>query len=131
MYLQNLMSNYLTESNQKFEIEDSFKPITSIKKNTWKTFDNNLKKVYEFEKTKFLEQFVLQLIKYNRETSAEIEIRFRKNEVGIILHALSGQVSEIEIEASKDIDKIKKDVMYYYADKEWLRIRIRIRKKSK
>ena len=41
MYLQNLMSNYLTESNQKFEIEDSFKPITSIKKNTWKTFDNN------------------------------------------------------------------------------------------
>ena len=46
------------------------------------------------------------------------KIRFRKNTVGVILHSLSGQVSEIELEASKDIDKIKKDVMYYYADKE-------------
>ena len=118
MYLQNIMSNYLNESNQKFEVENSFKPIESVKKDTWESINDNLKKVYEFEKTKHLEQFIVQLIKYNRETSAEIEIRFRKNSVGVILHSLSGQVSEIELEASKDIDKIKKDVMYYYADKE-------------
>ncbi len=118
MYLQQIMSNYLTEANQKFEIEDNFKPIVKIKKDTWKTENNDLRKVYEFKKTKFLEQFIVELLKYNRETSADIEIRFRKNSVGVILHPLSGQVSEIELESSKDIDKIKKDVMYYYADKE-------------
>jgi len=118
MYLQNIMSNYLNENTNKFEVEDAFKPIKNVKKDTWESVDNNLKKVYKFEKIKHLEQFVVQLIKYNRETSSEIEIRFRKNTVGVILHSLSGQVSEIELEASKDIDKIKKDVMYYYADKE-------------
>ena len=112
------MSNYLNENANKFEVEDAFKPIKNVKKDTWESASNNLKKVYKFENKKHLEQFVVQLIKYNRETSAEIEIRFRKNSVGVILHSLSGQVSEIELESSKDIDKIKKDVMYYYADKE-------------
>ena len=39
-------------------------------------------------------------------------------QVGCIVHALSPTISEIEIEATKDLDKIKKDVMYYYADKQ-------------
>ena len=45
---------------------------------------------------------------------------FRPNyERGILIYALSPSVSEIELEAAKDIDKIKKDVMYYYADWWW------------
>jgi len=49
------MLNYLNESNQKFEVENSFKPIENIKKDTWESIDDNLKKVYKFKKTKHLE----------------------------------------------------------------------------
>ena len=35
--------------------------------------------------------------------------------IAIIIHALSPQVSEIETEAARDIDKIRKDVAYYFA----------------
>ena len=118
MYLQNIMHNYLNESSNKFEVENSFKPIMSVKKDTWNSNDSSLKKVFDFKNQKHLEYFVVELIKYKRECDADIEVRFRKNTVGIIIHALSSTISEIEIEASKDVDKIKKDVMYYYADKE-------------
>ena len=114
MYLKNIMSNYLNESNN-FEIEKNFKPIDNVKKETWSSIDDKFKKVFSFKDIKFVEQFIVQIIKYNRETSADVEFRCREYDVGIILHPLSGQISEIEIEASKDIDKIKKDVMYYYA----------------
>ena len=114
MYLQNIMSNYLNEANS-FEIEKNFKPIDNVKKETWSSIDDKLKKVFSFKDIKFVEQFIVQIIKYNRETPADIEFRCREYDVGIILHPLSSQISEIEIEASKDIDKIKKDVMYYYA----------------
>ena len=70
------------------------------------------------ENKKFLEQFVVELLKYNRECDASVEVRFYKDTVGIIIHSLSPTISEIELEATRDIDKIKKDVMYYYADKQ-------------
>jgi hypothetical protein len=113
-YLNEKSSSYLNETNN-FEIERNFKPISNVKKETWSNIDDKFKKVFSFKEIKFVEQFIVQIIKYNRETTANIEFRCREYEVGIILHPLSGQISEIEIEASKDIDKIKKDVMYYYA----------------
>ena len=115
MYLQNIMSNYLNENTKKFEIDNVFKPL-DVKKSEWKHDDRKLLKSYKFDKQKFLEAFVLQMLKYNRETSALIETRFKEGQVGIIIYALSSDISEIELEAAKDIDKIKKDVMYYYAD---------------
>lgn len=115
MYLQRIMSNYLNEE-KNFEVQNSFKPL-SVKKSSWHQEDKKLTKSYEFEEKKFLEAFIVELLKYNREADAQLEVRFLKGKVGVIIHALSVQISEIELEAAKDVDKIKKDVMYYYASK--------------
>lgn len=115
MYLQSIMSNYLNE-NKNFEVENSFKPL-SVKKSSWNHEEKKLSKSYSFKEKKFLEAFIVELLKYNREADAQLEVRFLKGKVGIIIHALSAQITEIELEAAKDIDKIKKDVMYYYASK--------------
>jgi len=115
MYLKSIMSNYLNES--KFEVENSFKPL-SVKKSEWEYTDRSIKRVYEFNKRKFVEAFVVEIIKYKRESDADIELRFRDLKIGIIVHSYTNVITEIEKEAVKDIDKIKKDVMYYYADKK-------------
>jgi hypothetical protein len=115
MYLQNIMSNYLNEE-RNFEVKNSFKPL-NVKKTSWNQEEKKLSRSYEFEEKKFLEAFIVELLKYNREADAQIEVRFLKDKVGIVIHSLSSQITEIELEASKDIDKIKKDVMYYYASK--------------
>lgn len=113
MYLQNIMSSYLNEANN-FEIEKDFKPI-KIEKSEWNYEEKRIVKSYKFKDIRFLEQFVLEIVKYNRESNASIEVRFRDYNVGVIVHSRSFNVTEIEIEATKDIDKIKNDVMYYYA----------------
>lgn len=105
------MSNYL---NETIQITAEFSPIVP-KKIDWIIEDKRIIKAFEFSGARFLEAFIVQLIKYNREADAEIEFRVRKNTVGVIIHALSPTISEIELEAKVDIDKIKKDVMYYYA----------------
>jgi len=114
MYLQNIMSNYLNENRSNFEVENSFKPL-SPKRKTWNIEEKRAAKSFDFDENRFLEAFVIQLIKYRRETDADIEFRVREMKVGCIVHSLSPSISEIEIEAMQDIDKIKKDVMYYYA----------------
>ena len=114
MYLQNIMSNYLNESKQEIVIENNFVPLT-VKKKSWNFEDKRATKSYTFDSNRFLEAFIVQLLKYIRETDAVIEFRVKEDKVGCIVHALSPSISEIEIEATKDIDKIKKDVMYYYA----------------
>lgn len=116
MLLSNIMSSYLNESN-KFEVENSFKPL-AVKKSEWEYTENSIKRVYEFNKRKFVEAFAIEIIKYKRESEADIEFRFRDLKVGIIIHSYSNMISELEKEAAEDIDKIKKDVMYYYADKK-------------
>tara|TARA_B100001173_G_C15695671_1_gene423871 strand:+ start:185 stop:532 length:348 start_codon:yes stop_codon:yes gene_type:complete len=114
MYLQNIMSNYLNENKQDFPVENNFSPIT-VKKKTWEFEEKRATKSYTFDSNRFLEAFVVQILKYIRESEAIIEFRVKENKVGCIIHSLSPSISEIEIEAAKDIDKIKKDVMYYYA----------------
>ena len=111
MYLKNIMSNYLNETMQ---VTAEFAPIIP-EKIDWTIEEKRIVKVFEFSETRFLEAFIVQLIKYNREADAEIEFRVKKNVVGIIIHSLSPTISEIELEAKVDIDKMKKDVMYYYA----------------
>lgn len=115
MYLKSIMSNYLNES--KFEVENSFKPL-NVKKSEWEYTDRSVKRVYEFDKRKFAEAFVVEIIKYKRESDSDIELRFRDLKIGIIVHSYTNVITELEKEAVKDIDKIKKDVMYYYADKK-------------
>lgn len=113
MYLQEIMTNYLNEE-KRFDIENSFRPLT-VKKSTWETSNKRLLKKFKFDKTKFLEQFIVEIIKYNRETPAQLEIRFKNKTVAVLIHASSADITEIELDAAQDVDKIKKDVMYYYA----------------
>lgn len=117
MYLTNIMSNYLNESKNNFEVENNFKPL-SVKKSEWEYTEKLIKKVFKFKKEKFFEHFIVEIIKYKRESSADIELRFRDLNVGIIIHSHINVISEIERDALRDIEKIKKDVMFYYADKE-------------
>jgi hypothetical protein len=118
MYLQEIMSSYLNENvvNPSMSI-DTFRPL-KVEKSNWKQEEKRIIRSYSFKNKKFLEQFVVELLKYNRECDASVEVRFYKDTVGIIIHSLSPTISEIELEATRDIDKIKKDVMYYYADKQ-------------
>lgn len=115
MYLRTVMSNYLNESS--FEVENSFRPL-SVKKSEWEYSDKSIKRVFEFEKRKFVEAFAVEIIKYKRESDADIELRFRDLKIGIIVHSYANVITELEKEAIEDIDKIRKDVMYYYADKK-------------
>lgn len=114
MLLQKIMSNYLNESfassSQALPVKPSF--------TTWEVSEKNLKRLYEFKSRKIKEAFIVEILKYLRESEADIEFRARKNNVLISIHAYSPSVSELELEASKDIDKIKKDVAYYFAEKE-------------
>lgn len=114
MYLQKIMSSYLNESKHEFVIDNNFKPLT-VSKKSWSFEDKRATKSFTFDSNRFLEAFVVQILKYIRESESIIEFRVKEDKVGCIVHALSPSISEIEIEATEDIDKIKKDVMYYYA----------------
>lgn len=113
------MENYLNTKNVEKQhtskiIPDGENPIQA-KKSQWQTFERKMQRVYTFKRTRTQEAFVVDILKYKRECDAEIELRLKKDQVAIIIHALSPQISEIETEAAVDIDKIRKDVAYYFA----------------
>ena len=119
MMLQNIMENYLNSKTVNiYPVNDKSSLPVEPKKNEWTNDHKKLKKVFKFEKRKQKESFVIEIIKYIRESDAEIEMRIKNQRVAIILHALSPELSEIEFEAKEDIDKIRKDVVYYFAKKE-------------
>ncbi len=119
MMLQMLMENYLNNSpvndQEKNKIIPKGENPIKVKKSQWQTFERKMQRVYTFKRTKTQEAFVVDILKYRRESDAEIELRLKNDQVAIVIHALSPQVSEIETEASRDIDKIRKDVAYYFA----------------
>ena len=117
--LQMIMENYLNTNNVnqqhvKKTIPNGESPI-EVKKSQWQTFERKMQRIYTFKRTKIQEAFVVDILKYKRECDAEIELRLKKDQVAIIIHALSPHVSEIETETAHDIDKIRKDVAYYFA----------------
>ncbi len=119
MMLQMLMENYLNNQQVNKSITDKIiskgeNPI-NVKKSMWQTFERKIQRVYSFKRTKVQEAFVVDILKYKRESDANIELRLKNDQIAIIIHALSPQISEIEFEASRDIDKIRKDVAYYFA----------------
>jgi len=114
-----LMENYLNNMpvDKKFTdkiIPQGESPIEA-KKSNWQTFERKMQRVYNFQQRKTQEAFVVDILKYRRECDTEIELRLKNDQVAIIIHALSPQVSEIELEAARDVDKIRKDVAYYFA----------------
>ena len=118
MMLQNLMENYLNEKVNlnliKKTVPEDEGPI-QVKKSKWEIFEKKMQRIYTFKRTKTQEAFVVDILKYRRETDANIELRLKNDKVAIILHALSPHISEIATEAADDIDKIRKNVAYYFA----------------
>lgn len=110
------MSNYLNESNLNSNFSLA-QPLT-VKKSKWLNEEKKMKIIYDFKNRKQKESFVVELLKYLREAEVDLEFRVRQNNVAVVIHAYSSQISELEIDASKDVDKIKKDVMYYYAEEK-------------
>ncbi len=115
MYLQNIMIDYLNKSSKKVIVENNSIPIKP-KISSWCYEEKRVVKTFSFKQKRFLELFVMEILKYTSESDAIVEIRVKDFKVGIIIHAISPSISEIEIEAVKDVDKIKKDVMFYYAE---------------
>lgn len=113
--LQSLMKDYLKENN--YPMKSMTQPI-QVKESNWITSEDSLKIVYNFDIEKQKEAFCVEILKYLRTKEVDIELRLRKNKVAIIIHAYSSYISNLELEASKDIEKIKKDTVYYYAKKD-------------
>ena len=113
------MENYLNPHSvdKKYTsqvIAQGENPI-EVKKSKWEMHEKRMQRVYTFKTNRVFEAFVVDILKYRRETDANIELRFKEDKIAIILHALSPSISEIEIEAAEDIDKIRKNVAYYFA----------------
>jgi len=117
MNISKLMSGYFLNENYITSIVKSETPIVA-KKSSWNSQEKTMARVFEFEKRKYSEKFLLELLMYNRETDADLEFRFKSKKVTVIIKSRSPYLSEIEVEAAEDIDKIRKDVMYHFADRE-------------
>ena len=113
--ISHIMESYFKKVDANFSIEK--KPV-KIKKNTWKIFKRKMYKVYTFKSSRLLEYFIVEILKYKRESNAIFEFRCKKNVVEIYITSELVDLTEVELECSKSIDKIKKDIMYYYASKE-------------
>lgn len=119
MMLQNIMENYLNSKtiNVMPAGKDDSLPVDVVTWSGWRAESKKLQKVFEFDSRKQKEAFVIEILKYDRDTDCIIETRIKNSKVAVILHASSPDISEIEFEAKVDIDKIRKDVVYYYAKK--------------
>lgn len=79
----------------------------------WTSQEKCLIRSYKFDSKKTLEYFVFEILKFLRETVADVEFRKRGENIVFIIRSLSPYVSEIELEASKEIDIIYEDVKFY------------------
>ena len=124
MMLQEVMSNYFNDSLKEnsnlmpiLNYENNNSPVLP-KSSKWVSSEKNISRKYSFDSRKQKEAFIVEILKYIRESDCDIEFTVRENNVTICIHALSPSVSDLEIECQKDIKKIRKDVVYYFAKKE-------------
>ena len=119
MMLSNVMNEYFKDINKKnnFTINENKKNPVKVKKTSWNKKEKSISKVFLIKNRKQKEAFVVEILKYLRESSCNIEFICKSKEVIVVIRALSPYISELELECSKDIDKIKKDITYYYAEK--------------
>ena len=124
MMLQEVMRSYFNNSLKEnsnlmpiLNYENKTSPVLP-KSSKWESSEKSISRKYEFESRKQKEAFIVEILKYIRESECDIEFTVRENNVIICIHSLSPSISELEVECQKDIKKIRKDVVYYYAKKE-------------
>lgn len=79
----------------------------------WTSQEKCLIRSYKFDNKKTSEYFIFEILKFLRETVSDIEFRKRGDSIVFIIRALSPYISEIELEAAKEIDIIYEDVKFY------------------
>ena len=112
--------NYLNENLLKIVPDENYNSIDIIKKKSsgWKRLDDikSIERVYSFKTNKQREAFIVEMLKLTRRVDCLLCVKFsNQKEVKVCLTSYSPEVSEIEIETSVEVDKIRKDVVYYYA----------------
>lgn len=112
-----IMENYFKSGKTTLNNNNN-KSIVKVKIDSWNKSKNAMIKKYSFDLDRKTEAFIVEILKYKRDSECDIQFSCRKNTVKVCIHSLSPYITEIELECSKDLDKIKKDVSYYYASKE-------------
>lgn len=126
MMLQNLMNSYFNNNKRLLSESNSLIPVLNISKekpvkikdSKWIIEEKTATRIYKFKSRKQKESFIVEIIKYCRESDCDLEVTFTKTEVKVVINSLSPSISNLEFDCIKDIKKIRKDVMYYFAKKE-------------
>ena len=126
MMLQSVMNEYFNQDNQSLLTEtNSLIPVMNYsndvpvkpKASDWVISEKEALREYKFKTRKQKESFVVEMIKYCRDSDCDIEMSTRGSKVKITIYSLAPSLSNIEFECIQDIKKIRKDIMYYFASK--------------
>lgn len=113
-----MLIDYMNDYFGEKKIIENKKSVVKIKKTDWlhNKDKKTLSKSFSFKRNIIREAFIIEMLKLTREARSQLNIKFNcEDAVDVIIEAYSPQISEIEIELSKNVDKIRKDVFYYYA----------------
>jgi hypothetical protein len=126
MMLQSVMNEYFSQDDQSLLTEtNSLIPVMNYsndvpvkpKASDWVISEKEALREYSFKTRKQKESFIVEMIKYCRDSDCDIEMSIRGSKVKIIIYSLAPSLSNIEFECIQDIKKIRKDIMYYFASK--------------
>lgn len=120
------MNSYFNNNKRLLSESNSLIPVLNISKekpvkikdSKWIIEEKTATRIYKFKSRKQKESFIVEIIKYCRESDCDLEVTFTKTEVKVVINSLSPSISNLEFDCIKDIKKIRKDVMYYFAKKE-------------
>ena len=117
MILSSVMKEYFEKPSIKEinYISENKSSLVKVKKTSWQISEKLLSREYKLKTRKQKEAFIVEILKYLRECTCTVEFSCKNNIVSIVIYAISPYISEIELECAKDIDKIKKDITYYFA----------------
>jgi pterin-4a-carbinolamine dehydratase len=120
MLVKNLMKEYFDDNvNQDnvFDIQGrpGEQPIVPIK-NEWTVLENPRRyyRKYMFKTNKLRNLFLIEVLKTERDTGHDIDIRLTKNSVSIETYTHNvNDITEIDVEMSREFDNIYVDVKNY------------------
>lgn len=123
MILSEILNDYFNSGNSSvtnnFLLNEAKSDLPVKKKESkWEVSDKFLSKEFIFKREEEQDYFIIELVKFRRESDADVRIIVKKDTVKVVVYSLSSYVTEIETEAVEDVDKIKRDVFYYVEDQK-------------
>lgn len=123
MILSEILNDYFNSGNSSVTnnfLLNEVKSDLPVKKkeSKWEVSDKFLSKEFIFKREEEQDYFIIELVKFRRESNADVRIIVKKDTVKVVVYSLSSYVTEIETEAVEDVDKIKRDVFYYVEDQK-------------